>query len=107
LEPGLSQATTTATTGDSTVITPLTGGSFLASGSYQSDFRLIWDRGVGAGTTRYAIIKFAKALFAKYSITGAGTGEATIEVEVEARKDMTGGAVTDVPYLVEYRQLLG
>ena len=106
LEPGLSQATTTATTGDSTVITPLAGGSFLAAGSYQSDFRLIWDRGVGAGTTRYAIILFAKALFTKYAINGAGTGEATIDVEVEARKNMSSGAVTDVPYVVEYRQLL-
>lgn len=107
LEPGSTAATVTATaTGAVTTVTPLTAGGFLASGQYQSNFRLIWDRGIGAGSQRYFCILFAKALFVKYSITGAGTGEATIDVEVEARKDMSSGAVTDAAYALEFRELL-
>lgn len=107
LEPGSTAASTTSTTaGDTYTVTPLTGGSFLASGSYQSNFRLIWDRGVGSGNQRYLCLLFAKALFSKYNINGAGTDLATIDVEVEARKDMSSGAVTDVPYQIELRQTL-
>lgn len=107
IEPGSAAVATVTTTGSElTIVTPLTAGAFLASGSYQSNFRLIWDRGVGSGVSRYLCLLFAKALFAKYNISGAGTDVATIDVEVEARKDMSSGAVTDVPYVIELRAAL-
>lgn len=107
LEPGSAFATTVTTTGAEVyTTTPATAGSFLASGGYQSNFRLIWDRGIGSGAKRYLCLLFAKALFTKYSINGAGTDIATIDVEVEAKKDMSSGAVTDVPYVIELRAAL-
>lgn len=90
-----------------TTVTPAAGGAFIGSSDYESNVRLIWDRGIGAGTRRYCTILFASALVTKYSISGGGTrGEAEIAVEIEARKDMASGTVSDSPYVVEYREAL-
>lgn len=90
-----------------TTTTPGAGGPFIGSSDYESNVRLIWDRGIGAGTRRYCAIHFAKALITKYSISGGGTrGEAEIQVEIEARKDMASGTVADAPYVIEHREAL-
>lgn len=89
-----------------TTITPLDGGAFLAAGSYLSLLRCIWDRGVGSGTERYFEVLFTKALCTKYAIQGGGRDLALIEVEFEARKDMSSGDLEDAPYLLQYRESL-
>lgn len=106
LEPGVASAT--AGSPSVTTLTPEAGGTFLASGRYQSNVRLIYDRGVGTGTKRYFAILFACGLFTKYGpISGEGTREeAEIPFEVEARKDMSSGVVGDAPYVLEYREAL-
>lgn len=104
IEAGMSTAS--AGTPNVTTITPLAGNALLASGSYQSNLRMYFDRGVGSGTKRYLEILFAKALCTKYSLGGPGTGEAEIDFEFQARKDMSSGTVADAPYVIQYREAL-
>lgn len=105
LEPGNSVAS--AGSPNVTTVTPAAGGTFLASADYESNVRLIWDRGIGAGTRRYCTVHYASALVKKYTISGGGTrGVAEIGVEIEARKDMASGTVADSPYVIEYREAL-
>lgn len=88
-----------------TTVTPAVGGSFLAAGDYQSNVRVIFDRGAGTGTKRYLAVLFAKAFVAKYSLAGGATrGEAEISVEIEGRKDMASGTIGDAAYVIEYRE---
>lgn len=105
LEPGVGSAS--AGSPNVTTLTPPVGGTFISSG-YQTDVRLIFDRGEGAGTKRYFAIYFPTALCTKYGpIRGGETRkEAEIPFEFVARKDMASGTVGDAPYKLEYREAL-
>lgn len=106
LEPGSVNAS--AGSPNVTTITPKVGGAFLASGDYLTDLRWIFDRGIGAGTERYAVVYFPCALVTKYGITAEGGSrkEAGIPIEIEARKDPASGTIADSPYRIELREAL-
>lgn len=87
-----------------TTITPADGGAL--HGTYLTDFRLIWDRGVGSGTTRYFAIYFPCALVTQWSISDNARDTAVIEITVQARKDIASGDIQDAPYAIEYREAL-
>lgn len=104
LEAGSSSAS--AGTPNVTTVTPQAGNALIVSGSYQSNVRLIWDRGVGSGTKRYLCLLFAVALCTKYGMGSGGEKEGTIDFEFEARKDMSSGTISDAPYVIELREAL-
>jgi hypothetical protein len=104
LEPG--GTTASAGSPNVTTFTPNPGSEFLASGDYSTDVRLIFERGVGSGTKKYAAIYFPVALVKTWSLQGANKGEATIGFEICARRDMSSGTVATSPYLIEHREAL-
>ena len=101
LEPGSTSAVVSTTT----TITPAKSGILVASGSYLTDFRIIWERGA-AGSGLFAAVHFAVALVTKYGIQGQNKKEAQIPVEVVGCVDMSTGAITDAAYNLEFRTAL-
>lgn len=106
LEAGSSAATAGGAGVSVTTITPKAGGGLYASGDYLSNVRCIWERGVGSGTTLYYAMHFAVGLVTKWTVTDQSRDWATVEITIEARKDMASGTVQDAPYVVEYREAL-
>lgn len=105
LEPGSTSAS--AGSPNVTTVTPAPGGNFLASGDYQSNVRMIWDRGIGSGTKRYLALLFAKAFIARYSINSEGGSrkEATIDFEFHGKLDPSGG-LNVAAYKIELREAM-
>lgn len=104
LEPGGTSAS--AGSPNVTTYTPNPASEFLASGDYQTNVRLIFERGVLSGTKKYAAVLFAVALVKTWSLKGENKGEATIGFEICARKDMSSGTIADAPYVIEHREAL-
>lgn len=90
-------ASATAVTG---VITPKKGGILLAAADYLTNLGLVFERADGSG---YVRVRFPKALCRKYSLKGTDGEEAEVDVEFEARLDMSasGALVHDLPYVIE------
>lgn len=109
LEPGSSAADTGTTPNTLTTVTPKTGGTYIASGEYLTDFRLVYERGItaGAGVKKYFAIYFPVALVARYGPVQGGNKEtAGIPVRIVGRKDMASGTTADPAYKLEYRESL-
>lgn len=108
LEPGSSSATTGVTPNTLTTITPKVGGGFLASGDYQANVRLIFERGItaGAGVKKYAAILLPVAFVQKYDLQGSDKKNAVINYELVGRKDMASGTTADAAYVIELRESL-
>lgn len=101
LEPGSTSAIVSTTE----TITPAKSGILVASGSYVTDFRAIWERGA-ANSGVYFAIRFPVALYRKYSIQGQNKKEAQIAVEVVGCLDLSTKAIADAAYELEYRTAL-
>lgn len=101
LSPG-SAAVTVSTT---TTVTPAKSGILVATGSYTTDFRVIWEQGA-AGSGLYFAVHFPVGLFTKYDIAGQAGAEAQISVEVAGRLDLTTAAINDPAFNFEYRTAL-
>lgn len=99
LEPG----TTAVTVGSVITYTAQASGALIASGSYQTAMRLVFERASG-GT--YAAILFPFALCMKWDLAGQNKGEALINAEFVGRIDLSAGAVSDPAYLIELRSVL-
>lgn len=109
LEAGSSEATTGVTPNTLTTVTPKAGGVLYPAADYIANLRLIYERGIvaGAGVKKYVAILFPSALITKWSgPMGHDKGQATLDIEFEARKDMASGTTADAPYLIEYRESL-
>jgi hypothetical protein len=99
LEPGSvnDAASPTAT------ITPKAASTLLAAGNYLDNVRLVFERGNG----KYAAVLFTCGLLTQWSLKGSDNGEGEIAVTIEARLDITGGAVPGTcPYKIELRDAL-
>ena len=101
LEPGSTSATVSTTT----TVTPAKSGILVASGSYLTDFRILWERG-SSGSGVYFAVHFPVALVTKYGIQGQNKKDAQIPVEVVGCLDMTTAGITDAAYNLEYRTAL-
>lgn len=75
-------------------------GSLYAAGDYLTDVRAVWLRGNG----QYVQVRFPSALVTKFDMAGQDGDEVMINLEIEARLDMTasGASVGDMPYRIEY-----
>jgi hypothetical protein len=105
LLPGSSAAS--AGSPNVTTITPVAGGSFLSSGSYLSDFRMLFERGISSGTKKYFAIYFPCGLvLPTWDLQGEARKYANIAITIGARKDMASGNVYDAPFKLEYREAL-
>lgn len=90
-----------------TTITPKVGGGFVASGDYNSDVRLIFERGIGSGTKKYAAVLFPCALVEQWdSLQGETKKGASYQITIGARKDMASGTTADAPFKIELREAL-
>lgn len=87
-----------------TTVTPEDGGALLTT--YLTDFRMIWDRGIGSGTGRYFAVRFPCALVTSWNVSDNARDVAVVEATVVAIKDMASGDVQDAPYVFEYREAL-
>ena len=99
IEPGSTAVVSGAWTG-STSYAPLAAGSFLAAADYLADVRAIWQRGGGG----YVQIRFPSAIITKYDVAAQDGAEVAINIEIEARLDLsvTGSTPADAPYRIEY-----
>jgi hypothetical protein len=84
-------------------ITRYTGkamGTLYVSNDYLSDVKCIWERGSGG----YVQVRFASAIVKSWQMSGTDNEEATIQLEIEARIDMsvTGNTVSGLPYSIDY-----
>lgn len=97
IEPG---ATSASPVSGTTRYTGKVMGTLYASGDYLSDVRCIWERGSGG----YVQIRFASAIMKSYQMSGTDNEEATIQIEIEARLDMSvsGNTVATLPYSIDY-----
>lgn len=98
----LTPGSTSATVSTTTTVTPAKSGILVASGSYLTDFRVMWERGA-AGSGVYFAVYFPCALVTKWDIAGTPGGEATISVEVAGRIDLATQAINDPAFKFEYR----
>lgn len=98
----LDAGATSATDGGSppvTTVTPKSSG-LIATG-YQSDVRVLWERGA-SGSGNYFAVHFAKALVTKFDISGTASGEGMVSVEISGR--VPSGSPLNAPdYAFEYR----
>lgn len=95
-EPGITNDTGTPTT----VYTPKAASTLLVAGDYQTNVRLVFERGSG----KYCAVHFPVALVTQYSVKGTDNDVAEIAITIEARLDITGGAVPGTcPYKIELR----
>lgn len=107
LEPGASSATAGGAGVSVTTITPAPGGAFMASGSYLTDVRLVFERGIGTGTKKYAVIYFPCGFVKQWGpLQGAAKGEATVPFTIVGRKDPAAGSLADAAYKIELREAL-
>jgi hypothetical protein len=104
LLPGSSSAS--AGSPNVTTITPKAGGTFLASGSYLTDVRLIFERGISTGTKQYFAIYFPCGLvLPTFTIQGEARKYANIADHHRRAPHMTRrGNVYDAPFKLEYRE---
>jgi hypothetical protein len=97
IEPGATSSTA------SSGITRYTGkamGTLYAPADYLADVRCIWERGSGG----YVQVRFASAIVRSWQMSGTDNEEAAIQIEIEARIDMSvsGNTVTMLPYSIDY-----
>lgn len=98
-EPGSTSDSGTPTN----TFTPKAAGVVLSSGDYLTNVRLVFERGNG----KYAAVLFAVGLVTEYSLKGQDNSEAEVQITIEARLDITGGAVPGTcPYKIELRDAL-
>lgn len=96
-EPG---ATTVAGVSGITRYIGKRASTLYTSSDYITDVRVIWERGNG----QYVQVRFAAGLVRSWQLAGTDNEEAAIQIELEARLDMTvsGANVTDMPYTIDY-----
>ena len=98
LEPGSTNDSGTPT--DTT--TMKAAGVILASGDYQANVRLVFERGGG----KYAAVLFPYALCSQYTLKGNDGDAAEIAVTFEARLSVGAGGTGECPYKIELRDAL-
>lgn len=108
LEQTSSSADTGVTPDTLTTITPDDGGGFIAAGDYHSNVRVVFERGIAAGTgvKKYAAVLFASALIKTYKLAGQDKNHPVIDVEIVGRKGMASGTTAGPTYVIELRESL-
>lgn len=96
-EPG---ATTVTATSGITRYVGKRAGTLYSATDYLADVKVIWERGNG----QYVQVRFAAGIVRSWQLAGTDNEEATIQVEIEARLDMSvsGASVADMPYSIDY-----
>lgn len=106
---GSSEATSGSTPNTKTTITPMQGNQLFDTGKYLTDFRLIFERGIAAGTgvKKYCALYMPIAVVMDWGpLQGANKDHPTYSVKVEGRGDPASGDLSTAAYKIELLESL-